>query len=84
MFRVLSDRTSFIVTCKHCRRLVPTGHSGFPFHSIVVTCTLCGEPDRYPPSEIRRGRAEKYVAVDGQVWRGAHASGSREIAPQHR
>jgi hypothetical protein len=63
MFRVLSARKSFVVTCKHCRRIVSTGVAEFPFQSIVVACTLCREPHRYRPSEIRRGRAEEYVAL---------------------
>jgi hypothetical protein len=35
---------------------VPSGVKEFPFHSIVVTCSLCGEERQYLPSEVILGR----------------------------
>jgi RNase P subunit RPR2 len=47
----MQERKQFIVTCKDCHRDVPFGAKEFPFHSIEVTCPLCGELRRYLPSE---------------------------------
>jgi hypothetical protein len=49
------ERKQFVVTCKHCRREVPSGVKAFPFQSIVVLCPLCGELRRYLPSEVFLG-----------------------------
>jgi RNase P subunit RPR2 len=48
----MQERKQFIVTCKDCHRDVPFGAKEFPFHSIEVTCPLCGELRRYLPSEV--------------------------------
>jgi hypothetical protein len=48
-------RKQFVVTCKRCRRDVPTGVEEFPFQSITVTCSLCGEQRKYLPSELFLG-----------------------------
>ena len=56
MFQGSTNRRQFIVTCKLCRRDVPSGVKEFPFHSIVVTCSLCGEERQYLPSEVILGR----------------------------
>ena len=37
------ERRLFVVTCKKCRRDVPSGVKEFPFQSITVECPLCGE-----------------------------------------
>jgi hypothetical protein len=61
MFQGPSARKTFVVVCKKCRRDVPTGVSEFPFQSIVVVCSLCGEKRRYLPSEIFLGRVDQLV-----------------------
>jgi endogenous inhibitor of DNA gyrase (YacG/DUF329 family) len=63
------ERRLFVVTCKRCRRDVPSGRDAFPFQSIAVECPLCGEPRRYLPSEVFLGRP------DGIVTRQQRAGG---------
>ena len=58
MFPMPGNRKTFVVTCKGCRRDVPTGLREFPFKSITVECPLCGEPRRYLPFEIFLGRPD--------------------------
>jgi hypothetical protein len=62
MFLTPSSRKTFIVTCKPCRRDVPSGAREFPFQSITVECPLCGELRRYLPSEVFLGRPDQLVA----------------------
>jgi RNase P subunit RPR2 len=57
----MQERKQFIVTCKDCRRDVPSGVKEFPFQSIVVTCPLCKEKRRYLPSEVFLGRPNHLV-----------------------
>jgi predicted RNA-binding Zn-ribbon protein involved in translation (DUF1610 family) len=52
MFPTPSGRKTFVVTCKQCRRDVPSGREEFPFQSVAVECPLCGELRRYLPSEV--------------------------------
>jgi RNase P subunit RPR2 len=61
IFQGPSTRKIFLVACKKCRRDVPTGVAEFPFQSIIVECTLCGEKRRYLPSEIFLGRIDQKV-----------------------
>lgn len=61
MFQGPSNRKMFVVTCKQCRRDVPTGVSEFPFQSIIVACCLCGEIRRYLPSELFLGKVDHLV-----------------------
>lgn len=61
MFQGPANRKLFVVTCKRCRRDVPSGVSEFPFQSIQVTCCLCGEERRYLPSEVFLGRVDRLV-----------------------
>jgi hypothetical protein len=61
MFPTLSGRKTFVVTCKRCRRDVPSGVKEFPFQSITVECPLCGELRRYLPSEVSLGRPDQLV-----------------------
>ena len=56
MFKAPFNLKQFVVTCKLCRREVPSGAKEFPFHSIVVTCSLCGKQLQYLPSEVILGR----------------------------
>ena len=58
---VMQERKQFVVTCKLCRRDVPSGVKEFPFQSITVECPLCGEPRRYLPSEVFLGRPDQLV-----------------------
>ena len=58
---VMQERKQFVVTCKDCHRAVPSGAKEFPFHSIELTCPLCGEPRRYLPSEIFLSRPDRLV-----------------------
>jgi len=62
MFQGPSARKVFVVTCKRCRRDVPTGVKEFPFQSITVSCPLCGEMRRYLPSEVLLGKPHHLVA----------------------
>jgi RNase P subunit RPR2 len=55
----MQERKQFAVTCKDCHQAVPTGVKEFPFHSIEVTCPLCGELRRYVPSEVFLGRPDQ-------------------------
>jgi len=61
MFQGPANRKIFVVTCKRCRRDVPTGLSEFPFQSVTVVCCLCGETRRYLPSETFLGRVDHLV-----------------------
>ena len=56
MFYKISKRKRFVVTCKLCRKDVPSGRKEFPFRSIAVTCSSCGEERQYLPSEVFLGR----------------------------
>jgi Zn finger protein HypA/HybF involved in hydrogenase expression len=58
---VMQERKQFVVTCKDCHRAVPIGAKEFPFHSIEVTCPLCGEKHKYLPSEVSLGRPDQLV-----------------------
>jgi hypothetical protein len=71
MFGSVPGSKSFVVTCKRCRREVPSGVKEFPFQSIIVSCPLCGELRRYLPSEVFLGKL--HVLVGKQVHRGAHS-----------
>jgi len=55
------ERRQFVVTCKRCRRDVPSGVREFPFQSITVECPLCGELRRYLPSEVFLGRPDQLL-----------------------
>jgi hypothetical protein len=59
---VMQERKQFVVTCKDCRRDVPSGVKEFPFQSIVVTCPLCKEQRRYLPTEVFLGRPDGLVS----------------------
>ena len=61
MFSTPSGRKTFVVTCKRCRRDVPSGREEFPFQSIMVECCLCREVRRYLPSEVFFGRPDQLV-----------------------
>ena len=61
MFPTPSGRKTFVVTCKRCRRDVPSGRDEFPFQSVAVECPLCGELRRYLPSEVFLGRPDGLV-----------------------
>jgi hypothetical protein len=60
----------FVVTCKRCRREIPAGVQAFPFQSIVLACTLCGELRRYLPSEVYLGAP--HALVRKQAPHGQH------------
>lgn len=62
MFCCIPGNKYFVVTCKRCRRDVPSGVNKYPFQSIVVLCPLCGELRRYLPSEVFLGKAHPLVA----------------------
>ena len=55
----------FVVSCKRCRRDIPTGLKEFPFQSVTVECPLCGEVRRYLPSEIALGKPHQLVGKKG-------------------
>jgi RNase P subunit RPR2 len=59
---VMQERKQFVVTCKDCQRAIPTGAKEFPFHSMEVTCPLCGEKHRYLPSEFILGKPNELAA----------------------
>lgn len=61
MFQGPTNRKTFVVTCKRCRRDIPTGVREFPFQSITVVCCLCGELRRYLPSELFLGKVDQLV-----------------------
>lgn len=61
MFPTPTGRKTFVVTCKQCRRDVPSGVKEFPFQSITVACPICGELRRYLPSEVFLGRPSQPV-----------------------
>jgi RNase P subunit RPR2 len=58
----MQERKQFVVTCKDCRRDVPSGVREFPFKSIAVTCPSCGVQSRYLPSEVFLSRPSHQVA----------------------
>lgn len=74
MFGSISGSKSFVVTCKRCRREVPSGVKQFPFQSIVVPCPLCGELRRYLPSEVFLGKP--HALVGKQAHPGQHSGAS--------
>jgi len=59
---VMQERKRFVVTCKDCQRAISTGAKEFPFHSIEVTCPLCGEKHRYLPSQVILGKPNELAA----------------------
>jgi hypothetical protein len=61
MFQGPANRKTFVVTCKRCRRDIPSGVSEFPFQSITVVCCLCGEIRRYLPTELFLGKVDHLV-----------------------
>jgi len=61
MFQGPANRKMFVVTCKRCRRDIPSGVSEFPFQSVTVVCCLCGEARRYLPSELFLGKVDHLV-----------------------
>ena len=61
MFKGPTNRKMFVVTCKRCRRDIPTGMTEFPFQSITVACCLRGEIRRYLPSELFLGKVDHLV-----------------------
>src|ERR1017187_6443730 len=61
MFPTPSGRKTFVVTCKLCRRDVPSGREEFPFQPVAVECPLRGELRRYLPSEVFLGRPDQLV-----------------------
>ena len=61
------ERRHFVVTCKRCRRDVPSGRDEFPFQSVAVECPLCGELRRYLPSEVFLGKPHPLVAKQARV-----------------
>ena len=63
----MQERKQFVVTCKGCRRDVPSGVKEFPFQSIVVTCPSCKEQRRYLPSDVFLGRPNHLVAKQRQA-----------------
>jgi len=67
MFPTPSGRKTFVVTCKRCRRDVPSGREEFPFQSIAVECRLCGEMRRYLPSEVFLGRPDRLMVRQQRV-----------------
>ena len=67
MFQMPGNRKTYVVTCKRCRRDVPSGVSEFPFQSITVECPLCGELRRYLPSEVSLGRPDQLVVHQSQT-----------------
>lgn len=60
------ERRPFVVTCKRCRRDVPSGQEVFPFQSVAVECPLCGELRRYLPSEVFLGHPDQLVSRQQQ------------------
>ena len=56
-----STQKAFVVTCRNCRRDVPIGMKEFPFHSFTIECSLCGDKQRYRPSDVIFGRAHPLV-----------------------
>jgi hypothetical protein len=66
-----SSGRGFIVACKQCGRDVPIGQPDFPFHSIPVSCPLCGAMGRYRPSEVTFGLPDELVRIEAR--KGLHA-----------
>jgi len=67
MFPTPSGRKTYVVTCKRCRRDVPSGLREFPFQSITIECPLCGEQRRYLPSEVFLGRSDQLVVHQQRI-----------------
>jgi len=63
----IREHKEYIVTCKSCRRDVPVGVRDFPFHSIDVTCPLCGGKDSYRPSDVTTGCPNPLVAKQAKA-----------------
>ena len=82
MFLGPSPRKQFVVTCKLCHREVPGGVKEFPFHSIVVTCSLCGEQREYLPSEITLGRPLVQPATDLTMPSNGAPRAAPNVAPK--
>jgi hypothetical protein len=61
MFPTPSGRKTFVVTCKRCRRDVPSGREEFPFQSVGVEGPLYGELRRYLPLEVFLGWPDQLV-----------------------
>ena len=61
--------THFVVTCKRCRREVPSGCATMPEENRVVRCPLCGELRRYRPSEVFLGFPHTLLGVQAETRR---------------
>jgi len=74
------EKKQFVVACKRCGRDVPVGVKEFPFQSLMVTCPLCAEPQKYLPSEIFLGRPDAQVGkiLRAEVSPGLKASSASE------
>src|ERR1035437_4003054 len=81
------ERRLFVVTCKRCRRDVPSGREEFPFQSVAVECPLCGELRRYLPSEVYLGRPNHLVAKQARTgvrYTGSQPGNKMEIPAERR
>jgi len=81
MFSKMSNRKRFVVTCKLCRKDVPSGMKEFSFRSIAVTCSSCGEERQYLPSEVFLGRPYRLEGIrqTNPLCRGASFSDALEL-----
>jgi hypothetical protein len=64
-----TGRKTFVVTCKRCRRDVPSGREEFPFQSVTVECPLCGELRQYRPSEVFLGKTRPTRHPPAADWK---------------
>ena len=63
-----TTRKQFVVTCKRCRRDVPSGIKELPFPSVMVECCLCGE--KRPTCLLKCSSASPIISLRSKERRG--------------
>lgn len=69
-----------MVTCRSCRRNVPIGVKEFPSHSIPVECCLCGETQRYRPSDMMLAIPDRLVLRQQRLEAKSRNGSARRVA----
>ena len=62
-----STQKAFVVTCRNCRWDALIDMKEFPFRSFTIECSLCGDKQRYRPSDVIFGRPHPWVQQQAQL-----------------
>lgn len=67
--------TTYVVSCKRCKRSIPAGITVFPTDNLPVECPLCGELRRYRTSEVFLGFPDSLIHVQQATVKGRRRGG---------